>query len=401
MFYYSPMINVEQAEKIILKTTPTMSIESIPLEKAYGRILAQKVLASRDQPPFNRVAMDGIAINSQTNLEQLKIEAIQGAGEKQLKLSHKDHCIEVMTGASLPKSTDCVIPYENIQIKDGQATISKADKSKMKNIHAMAKDYKEGNELLRPGVKITSAVCAIIASQGKKLIDVFNVPKVTIISTGTELVDLNNPILDHQIFMSNSYAIENELRSFGLNDVKRVHIVDDKKVTQKVIEESLNTSDILILTGGVSKGKYDYIPECLENLGVIKQFHKIEQKPGKPMFYGLKENKQIFALPGNPVSCLVCLRRYVTPSIYKSLSFEGIKVFGELQEKVNFKKAFTFFVAVKCTYSNEGKLLLSPISTNGSGDFNSLGQSEGFIQLPANKQEFLPGESYEFFRWNT
>jgi molybdopterin molybdotransferase len=395
------MINVEQAEKIVLETTPLMSMERVLLKNATGRILAEKITASRNQPPFNRVAMDGIAINTETEVDELFIEGIQAAGEPQLVLNDKNNCLEVMTGSSLPKNTNCVIPYENIKIENGIAAISKQDIQDMQFIHPLAKDYQEGDELLVPGIKISSAVCAIIASQGIESINVYRLPSVTVISTGTELVELNNSILDHQIFMSNSYAIENELKGFGLTDISRVHIVDDKKVTETIIEDALNSSDIIILTGGVSKGKYDFIPECLENLKVKKQFHKIEQKPGKPMFYGTKGDKQVFALPGNPISCLVCLRRYVTPSILKSINSNEISVFGELQSEITFKSSFTYYVPVKAEYSELGKLMLTPIPTNGSGDFNSLGHSAGFIQLPGNKQNFLQGESYRFYKWNS
>lgn len=395
------MINVERAEKTIDETTFLMESETVFIEKSFGRVLSKPIYATRDQPPFNRVAMDGIAINTNCRDLNRSIEGIQAAGEAQMVLKNANNCLEVMTGASLPLNTNCVIPYENIKTNENRVTIFAEDIQEMKNIHPLGKDYTSGDELLPIGTRVTSPVCAILASQGGGQVEVYKLPRVTIISTGTELVELDQPILEHQIYMSNSYAIESELRNFGLDDITRTHIVDDKVKTQELIEHALNESDILILTGGVSKGKFDFIPECLKNLGVKKHFHKIEQKPGKPMFYGTKNKKQVFALPGNPVSCLVCLRRYVTPSISKSLNIQERVVFGELQEKVKFKRAFTYFVPVHGHYSKSGKLLLTPIGSNGSGDFNSLGFSTGFIELPANKEEFLPGESYRFFNWNT
>lgn len=394
------MLNVDEALKIIFQSTPQAQIEKVSLDKASGKTLAQKVFATRDQPPFHRVAMDGIGINSTNKTTSYAIEGIQAAGSPQLTLKNNDNCIEVMTGAILPKNCNCVIPYEKVTINNGTATINPTDISDMKNVHQKSTDYKEGEVLLKEGLHIGSAVCAVIASQGKSVVEVYKQPTITIISTGTELVDLDKEIKEHQIFMSNSYAIENELRNYGITNIERKHIVDDQIKTENEIRVSLENSDIVILTGGVSRGKYDFIPDSLNNLGVKKHFHKIEQKPGKPMFYGTKGKKQVFALPGNPVSCLVCLRRYVLPSISNSMNTPEPVRYGILQSEVHFKRAFTYFVGVKAKHTESGELHLTPVTSNGSGDFNSIGQADGFIQLPSGKESFYPGESYKYFSWS-
>ena len=395
------MINVSEADDFILNSTPIFEEEIIDIELSMGRILFQDISSIRNQPPFHRVTMDGIAINSNNKRNVYKIEDVQAAGSPRLNLKSQDNCIEVMTGAALPHGCDCVIPYEQVLIskENESASIKTEDIIEMKYIHLEASDYKKGNTLLTKGTLITSPVVAILASQGKREVSVFKRPKIAVISTGSELVELNSEVLPHQIYMSNSYAITSELEKFGIQSIKRIHIVDDKDSTEKKIKELLYGNDILIITGGVSMGKFDYIPEVLSKLGVEKIFHKIKQKPGKPMWYGIKDHKQIFALPGNPVSCLVCLRRFVIPSLIKSQGYKVKEMYGELAKKVEFNKDFTLFKPVTTSYSKGGQLLLTPVESNNSGDFYSLGKSDGFVELPGEKIVFNKAESYKYYPW--
>ncbi len=397
------MIQVSEAHKLIQDSTSIAQKEIVSVAISNKRILAEDIFATRNQPPFNRVAMDGIAIDSKSVELEFNIEGVQAAGAKQLSLSSSENCIEVMTGATLPLGCDCVIPYEKTTIDQDKKTakIEKSSIALMKNIHSEASDYKEGEIVLKKGTMITSPVCAIIASQGKSEVSVYKTPKVIIISTGSELVELDKPIEPYQIYMSNSYAIESELKSYGLTDIARLHIPDNPEETQRQIKHALENYDILILTGGVSRGKFDYIPGTLDKLGVKKLFHKIKQKPGKPMWYGSFENKQIFALPGNPVSCLVCLRRYVIPALDQSLGKNVTPHYGELQSTIEFKRDFTLFASVSATSFTDGRLLLFPISSNGSGDFYAIGQSTGFIELPPEPKIFKPGEIFQYYSWQT
>jgi molybdopterin molybdotransferase len=368
----------------------------MPTNLAVGHTLAQDIIATRNQPPFNRVMMDGIAINSSsTNLEK-KIQSTQAAGSEQQELLDINHCIEIMTGASLPINCDCVIPYENISIKDGVAYINSQDINPNNNIHHEGSDYLEGVTLLQKNIKISAPVIATIASQGLTNVLVNRKPRITIVSTGSELVEPGNDIEPHQIFSSNSFAIESELKLAGFNETKRVHIDDNKQKTKNVIQSALTNSDILIMTGGVSKGKFDFIPEIMDELNISKHFHRISQRPGKPMWFGTNENKAVFALPGNPVSCLVCLRRYVLPVLTKEFN----SLFVQIDSDISFSKDLTYFPAVKLSQSREGLHIATPIKSNSSGDFHSLSLSDGFIELPKDRSEFKKGELYPFFSWS-
>lgn len=397
------MIHVEEAQKIILDSTKLRATKNANINDCLGNTLAEDIHASLNQPPFNRVAMDGIAINFDTTLGSLKdykIEGVQAAGSAQLKLENDKNCIEVMTGAILPEGTNTVIPYEQVEINDGVATIITETMTLFQNIHSMGVDYKKGDLLLKKNTKITAPIKAVIASQGNAEVKVFQTPKIAIISTGSELVELGNDIKEYQIYKSNTYAIDHELRANNYTDNDMIHIPDTPEDTEKILKDCLEKYDLLVLTGGVSKGKFDYVPDTLNKLGVEKHFHKIKQKPGKPMWYGTFNEKQIFALPGNPVSCLICLNRYVLPAISKSYSNELKTEYATLTADVNFKREFSLFKAVEVEMNEKGNLLATPVQSNGSGDFYSLSFSDGYVELPADKQVFKAGETFKYFKWS-
>lgn len=393
------VINVKEALDIILQTTPIRKVNDISISNTNRSVLATKIISQRDQPPFNRVAMDGIAVNVKSKEIKRYIESVQAAGETAKALTNQNHCIEAMTGAPLPDGCDCIIPYENIQLENGYAKIDILDLISGNNIHKKGSDYKANETILEQNTKMNSAVSAIICSQGQSLVPCYQLPRIVIISSGSELVALDQLAHDHQIYGSNSYAIEHELKNFGITQISKIHIPDNSETTEKIIQNELDKNDIIIVTGGVSKGKFDYIPEALKNIGVKKLFHKIKQKPGKPMWYGVKDDKQIFALPGNPVSCLICLRRYVLPSIDKSMNRKEKPILGRLTQSTPLKKDFTLFVPVIAHYTQSAVLELTPISGNGSGDFYSLAKSDGFIELTANSCQLNSDSAYPFFPW--
>jgi molybdopterin molybdotransferase len=394
------MLSVNEAFKIILSTSIKLEIEEIKINDATNRTLAQDIISTRQQPPFDRVAMDGIAIHINKPIaDQYKIEGIQPAGSPQLTLINLDNCIEVMTGAILPKNCNCVIPYEKINIHEGYASLANKEIKLFQNIHKKGHDYNKDTLIINKMKLITSPIQAIIASQGNSRVQVFKQPSIFIISTGSELVELDEKIEQHQIYMSNSYAIESELIAQGFSNISRIHIVDDYQVTLNKIKQCLDKAELLILTGGVSAGKFDFVPQVLKELEVNEGFHKVKQKPGKPFWYGTKDNKQIFALPGNPVSCLATLRRYVIESLKHSMGQENKPVYATLDSKVEFSRRFTLFQPVSLVSTKEGSSIAKPIKGNGSGDFYSLGESTGFLELPENESIYEQGQSYRYFAW--
>ncbi|MFD2522422.1 molybdopterin molybdotransferase MoeA [Emticicia soli] len=390
------MITVDQAEEIILSNKIALSTEKVAIENALGRILAEDLYTDRDFPPFDRVSMDGIAVvyaQIATGQTDFKIEQTVAAGKPQVVLNDTTHCIEVMTGAMLPIGTDTVIRYEDISIIDKIATIQIIPPKIGLNIHTKGIDRKKDEILLAKGKKISPAEIGVAATIGKTQILVQKQLKAIVISTGEEIIPISEMPLPHQIRTSNSYALQACLKNWGV-EADTVLLPDSQTIIEQKIAQYLSTYDVLILSGGVSAGKFDFVPKALENQGVSKLFHKVSQRPGKPFWFGMKDSKAVFALPGNPVSTFMCLHRYFKPWLDAS---EGIKtepVYAELEQDIEVKFGLTFFSQVKLTQTGTGTLKAKPIIGNGSGDLASLVDADAFIELPLGKETFRRGEQY-------
>ncbi len=397
------MIDVKLADELIGNCTIELSTELVNLSDLKGRVLASPIKASREYPPFDRVAMDGIAIcyKNSSNNKCFTIQGIQKPGNKALDLKSSKEAIEVMTGAVLPAGTDTVIPYEHIEIKNNQAIVKEEVKLNQ-NIHFKGSDYLKDCILLDSGLKLNSASIAIIASQGIKEVLVFNYPNIAIISTGDELIEPGLNCKDWQIWRSNPFSISAELESLGLpkENMNMFHLNDNRNQIYNSLTNIIDNFEVIILTGGVSMGKYDFVHSVMADLDVKKIFHKVKQKPGKPIFFGIKNEKIIYGLPGNPVSSLFCTRRYIIPFIERALGLKPTFFKAILSEDVFFKKIdFVLFKAVNIESSDQGNLIATPIKSNGSGDFSSLALSQGFIELPAGQCEYKVGDFFPFYSW--
>jgi molybdopterin molybdotransferase len=366
--------------------------------------LRQIVRAERDQPPFDRVMMDGIAFawsDYESGLRRFPIQGMQAAGDTVLTLD-AGHCIEIMTGAALPQHANCIVPVERITVADGKAEIE-ADYPVTANrfIHAHGSDYGKGAHLLTPGKRISPLDIAIIASCGETDVEVARDPVIRVVSTGNELVAAGDPIEPHQIRMSNGPAIVSLLGSHGYQRCEEDHIVDDVDSLRRRLAEHLAEAEVLILSGGVSMGQADFVPAVLAELGVAVVFHKISQRPGKPMWFGKGPDGQlVFALPGNPVSALVCCRQYVIPALAKaSGATPSPPEFAALSTNIVFKPALTCFQPVKLLSSAAGQTLAMPVQTNTSGDFASLSGTDGYVELAKDQSDFPAGSAVFLHRW--
>ena len=395
------MISVEEAKNIILNTTQNFGVEEIPFIKSVGRILKEDIVADRDFPPFNRVSMDGIAIDFnvfQNGQRAFKIEAIQPAGSPQITLQNKENCLEVMTGAVLPNNTNVVIRYEDVVIKNGVASIQVNEVKELQNIHQKGKDRKSGDVLINKNKVISAAEIGVLATVGKSNIKVAKLPKVMIISTGDELVKVTANPLPHQIRRSNVFTLVSLLERLNISS-ETEHITDDKPILKQKIVNYLKQFDVLLFSGAVSKGKFDFLPEVFTELGVEKLFHKVTQRPGKPFWFGQTENCKIFAFPGNPNSTFVNCLAYFYPWYYQSVGVEVQEETAILKEDVTFKPNLTYFLQVKLS-DKFGHLLATPIQGNGSGDLASLVNADAFIQLPkTEKSLFKQGENFPIIRY--
>lgn len=394
------MITVQEALSIILNHSQNFGIEEIPFLESVGRVLKEDIVADRDFPPFDRVSMDGIAINYryfEQGVRNFTIEGIQAAGAVQKIMRSSENCMEVMTGAVLPKNTDTVIRYEDVEIVNGVATILEEHITLGKNIHSQGKDQHQGDLLIKQNKIISAAEIGVIASVGKSLVKVGVIPKVMIVSTGDELVEVHRVPSPHQIRRSNVFSLVSILQKFNIR-AETSHITDQKDLLKEKVGNYLNEYDVLLFSGAVSKGKYDYLPEILEELGVSKLFHRVAQRPGKPFWFGVKGQKSVFAFPGNPISTYVNCLVYFYPWIANSIGFELREEKVVLKQDITFKPNLTYFLQVKVE-NNKGKQFAYPVKGNGSGDLVSLVEADGFIQLPKDKTIFKKGEIVTFIRY--
>lgn len=396
---------VAEAEALVRERMPDFGSVEVALADAPGAVLRQDVLAERDQPPFDRVMMDGIAIVQgawAAGRRAFRIQGSQGAGEPAQPLAADDACIEVMTGTALPPGADCVVPVEQIRVADGVATI--ADDARVaprQFVHGRASDHPRGALLLAAGTVIRSPEMAVLASAGNPVVRVARRPRFAVIALGDELVDAGEPIAPHQIRRSNDRAIVAALRLHGYPDVASEHVLDDPRTIEARVAARLTEADVLILSGGVSMGRYDYVPGVLQSLGVERVFHNVAQRPGKPMWFGVhSDGKAVFALPGNPVSTLVCFTRYVLPAVAHALGTRPApppRV--ALAEAVSCPAPLTYFVPVVLGQDADGVMRARPRLTNTSGDFAALAGTDGFVELPLEAQRVEAGYLAPLFRW--
>jgi len=394
------MITVSQAEEVIRNTLRSWGSEQVPINECNGRILLEPLITDRDMPPFHRVTMDGIAINYDSWSEgnaAYKIEGIASAGSPQMTLNYPNACIEVMTGAMLPLGSDTVIRYEDLLIESDNAQIQLESLTQGANIHRQGSDRKEGSLLIKSGARINPGIINIAATVGKSYLEVARLPKTLIFSTGDELVPIHATPLSHQIRRSNVHMVRSALQSLGIHAFEQ-HVNDDDKKIKEVLSKAILQYDLIILSGGVSMGKFDFVPKVMSQLGVAQHFHKVKQRPGKPLWFGTQQNGSvIFGLPGNPASSLACTCRYIIPWIKHCLGQqESLVPMAILSEDVEFKKQLTYFLQVRLE-SLDGQLIAFPEEGNGSGDLANLGVANAFLELPRERSEFYKGERYPVY----
>ncbi|WP_198670142.1 molybdopterin molybdotransferase MoeA [Dyella sp. C9] len=397
------LISVAAAADLIARHMPDFGSERVGLVRAAGRVLRQAVRAEHDQPPFDRVMMDGIAVHWQaTPPSSYPLLGRQLAGMTRQSLASEGGCLEVATGAMLPLGCDCVIPVEQLQ-REGEAyrLINGYQPARGQFIHPRASDCRAGAELLNSGIVLGAPEMALLAANGYASVEVGMVPSIAIVSTGDELVAVDAPIGEGQIRRSNDIAIAAALRQHGLDRLSLVHVADDETLIGDTLARLLAQHDALILSGGVSMGQRDFVPAALAAQGVHRVFHRIAQKPGKPMWFGVGPRGQaVFAVPGNPVSALVCAIRYVRPALLAAM---GMTVPAPeavcLDAAADTQPSLTCFVPAHVQSDTHGVLRARPVPARTSGDFASLPHTHGVIELAPASGPAVAGSVATLHRW--
>ena len=401
------MLSPSEAQRLIFESIPLFHREDCAISGAHGRVLRSDLKADRDLPPFDRVTMDGFAVRASAllaGIRSFKVEATQAAGVRPFSLgAAPDSCIEVMTGAVLPEGADCIVPYEEAN-RDGPFAVVSAGRPEgapFQYVHRRGSDHRAGQVIVRAGTRLTGREIAVAAACGYAALTVSHLPKVAVVSTGDELVEVDSPVGPHQIRRSNDYSLRAALIQAGYPKADRYHLRDIRNEIEHMLWHILAEYDVLLITGGVSRGKFDFLPSELERQGVRKVFHGVAQRPGKPFWFGLSGRATpVFALPGNPVSAYTCLHRYVLPALaHAGGSVQRPQLTVALGASVTFRPNLACLLPVRLSSGPGARLVASPAPVGSSGDFAGLVDTDGFVELPADQAEFPEGYLASFWSW--
>ena len=386
------MIKFDEALNIVLDSAIILEEESAPLHEASGRVLYMDVLSDIDMPPFNKSAMDGFACRESDLDKPLTVIETIPAGYTPLKTVGEGECSKIMTGSIVPEGADTVVMVEHTEIKDDLVIVNK--KSSNRNICYRAEDIHKGDIVLQKGILITPAEIAVLASVGCDPVPVSRKPVLGIIATGSELVEPSQKPQSAQIRNSNSYQLISQIEQAGCKPVYLGIIEDSPEATGKAIDKSISNIDILLLSGGVSMGEFDYVPSVLLEKGFELLFQKVAIKPGKPTVFGKKDNKFVFGMPGNPVSTFILFEMLVKPFCYKLMGadYAHTKVTATLAETIKRKKSERLsFIPVVVRENGEINL----VKYHGSAHIHALTKANGILSIPVGVNEIKAAEGVE------
>jgi molybdopterin molybdotransferase len=374
------MLTPTQALEAILAHTAALPARSCPLDECPGEILRETLFADRPFPPFDRVTMDGFAVCAEAFTGSAVVEGICPAGTPRKVLTVAASALEVMTGAILPEGCDTVIPVEWTR-QEGDRVILRDGRPWQPGqfVHRAGSDLAVGAAVLLPGVRLLAPQIAVAATLGKTRIDVSTRPRIRIVTTGDEIVPVSAQPLPHQIRASNPHALAASLALAGFDRSEFLHLADESTVLAAGLSTALAGADVLLITGGVSAGAFDFVPDVLARVGAGIIFHKVAQRPGKPLLFARGPNEQlVFGLPGNPLSCLICLHRYVLPALFQLMQAtpRSVPVSVPLAPGFSSDPELTLFKLVRIENG-----IAIPLSASGSGDLTAPAASNGFVEM--------------------
>jgi molybdopterin molybdotransferase len=387
------MISIEEAKKLLSGQV----VRSVPVDviiaQAVGCVLAEDIFSQIDLPSFNQSEMDGYAISSvEKNNNCFEVIGEIKAGDDSSLQLQSGQAVRIFTGAAVPASADTVVIQEKVEQTNGSVYLTD-DFKKGDCIRLQGSQVKEGELALKKNKFLNPAAIGFLAALGVSRVKIFKTPDVSILVTGNEIVNPGNKIKPGEIFESNSFALDAALKQMDIPVKNIFSSVDNKDELKNKIEKCLHDSDIVIITGGISAGKYDLVFDALNELNVETIFYKVAQKPGKPFLFGKLNDKLIFALPGNPAAVLVCFYEYVYTAIRMMQGFENttlpvLKL--KLLKEIIKKEDRGLFIRAKKI--NDGVM---PLDKQDSNMLGSFAEADSLIYIPNETKIIEPGEEVE------
>lgn len=384
------MISVNEAKTIIQSHTKSLAPIRLPLLEAFGYTLAENIFAIIDIPFYSQSSMDGYAFAFENKDSPLEIIGEMPAGTSKQITIKANQATRIFTGGPLPIGADTVVMQEKVTAIDNILFINDPEIQLGDNVRNKGAEVQKDSLAMAKNTYLSVAAIGFLAGIGITEIALFPSPKITIILTGNELQDPGNPLEFGQVYEANSYMLTAALQQAGIKNIAILKSEDNLETLQDTLKKAINSSDVILLTGGVSVGDYDFVASASELRGVKKHFHKIKQRPGKPLFFGTKNNKTIFGLPGNPSSALVCFYQYVLPMLEKMMHKSGsIKTIeAKLTDKYPKKTGLTHFL--KGNFLN-GEA--TPLNAQQSFRLSSFAQANCLIELEENKGDYQEGDT--------
>lgn len=389
------MISVSEAKKLIAENTKVLVPCNVPLYEATGLVLAEDIFSAIDVPSFDQSAMDGYGFRFDDLKENqpLTICGEVPAGVFPLTVLAPNTAVRIFTGAPVPEGCDTVVMQEKVAVQQNLLSVNDPQLKKGGNIRFKGSQTKKGSLALKAGSVITPGSAGFLSGLGFDKVKVYPSPSVCIITTGKELSKPGQPLKPGKVFECNSYSLNAALNELNIKPKKISSVDDNEQEIASVIKNTLDECDILILSGGVSVGDYDFVTKAFENCGVKQLFHKVKQKPGKPIYFGKYKNTLVFGLPGNPSALLTCYYEYILPALKKMMGLET-----ESETKINLPLSSSFTKKEGLTYFLKGKIAGNEVTllpAQESFQMSSFAFADCIIQLDENKTEFKKGDLVE------
>jgi molybdopterin molybdotransferase len=383
------MISVEQAKELIAQHVAPLAAIRVNLDQALGHVLAEDIYAICDIPAFRQSSMDGYALQFEDEITELTIVGEMAAGTASETAINRGEAYRIFTGAPLPDGADTVVMQEKVSINANKLIINDDKLNKGLNAREKGSEIRLGEQAMSKGSLLTPAAVGFLAGIGITEVSVIPQPKIAIILTGNELQKPGQPLAFGQVYESNSFALRAALQQVGISAIQILEAKDELETLTDMLSTTLNTSDVVLLTGGVSVGDYDFVIRAAERCGVEQIFHKVKQKPGKPLYFGKKENQLVFGLPGNPSSVLSCFYNYVLQAIALLTNNTNKLIQKDAILEIEYHKAIGLTHFLKGIYQN-GKV--KPLGAQESFRLSSFAQANCLIHLEEDRSAFTTGD---------
>jgi len=382
------MIPLKKALEIVKQHINILATERLSYKKSLGRILAEDVLSDIDMPPFNKSAVDGYACRKEDVDSALKIIEVVQAGQKPQKSIQKGECTQIMTGAPVPEGADIIVMVEETEVENNIVRV--VGNGKRNNISFKAEDVKQGQIVLQKNIQIKPQHIAIFSSVGYTDVLVYKKARVGVISTGDELVEPHEKPGISKIRNSNGHQLVAQTEQIGAI-VKNYGIAKDtEEDTFNIVTKALSENDVILLSGGVSMGEFDFVPDVLTRAGIEILFNRLAVKPGKPTTFGVAKEKNCFALPGNPVSSFVQFELLVKPLLLGMMGMSKMKKDILMPMAKDYCRKTTLRKEYMPVVIENG--LVKPIEYHGSGHIHALSFADGIISIPIGVECLKKGE---------